>query len=137
MSVFNKITDILLFREGTEEGTDGENLPVVTTGSIVWGVILRTAIVFIISFLLLSNFEYRQYWWIVLFLLWFVAAYPGWRQYQKFQQRIKNVGESTLCGSCKHFDKTGQLCKIFDEHITKEHIPCEGLNWEPKNFDTN
>ena len=47
----NKVADYLMFREGTE-GLEGEVQPVVTTGSIVWGVILRSAIIIVISFFL-------------------------------------------------------------------------------------
>lgn len=130
-----KISDLFMFREGTEE-EDGKLQPVITTGSIVWGVLLRTAIVIAVSFFLMVYIENREYVFLLFFLLWFAAAYPGWRQYQIFQNRIKKVEESTLCGSCIHFDSSSQLCKIFDEHVSRDYIPCEGLNWEPKHYDS-
>ncbi len=131
-----KISDALMFREGTEEEADGSLQPIITTGSIVWGILLRSLIVFILSFAIMIYLENRTYGYMFFFIFWFVAAYPGWRQYQLFQTRIKKVEESTLCGSCINFESSSQLCKIFDEHVTRNYIPCEGLNWEPRHFDT-
>jgi len=125
-----------MFREGTEEEADGTHQPIITTGSIVWGVLLRSAIIMVLSFILMIYLENHTYSYMFFFIFWFAAAYPGWRQYQLFQQRIKKVEESTLCGSCRHFEPSSQLCKILDEHVTREYIPCEGLSWEPRHFDT-
>jgi len=124
-----------MFREGTEEEADGSLVPILTTGSIIWGVLLRSAIIIFSSFLIIEIFDMRQYWWFFFLLFWFFAAYPGWRQFQKFQERIKKVSEDTLCGSCRNFESSSQLCKILDEHVTKEYIPCEGLSWEPKSYE--
>ncbi|MFA6571664.1 MAG: hypothetical protein WCT77_10590 [Bacteroidota bacterium] len=128
--IFDKAVDLLMFREGKDDA-DGSLQPVVTTGSVVWGILLRSAIIFILTFFLIDVINLREYWWVVAFILWLGAAYPGWRQYQKFQERIKIFQEETLCGQCRHFDVTSQLCKIFDEHPTKDYVPCEGLSWEP------
>jgi hypothetical protein len=134
---YEKLIDILMFRQGTEEDEEGTMQPVITTGSIVWGIILRMSIIVFLSFLLFSSFEMRQYWWISLLAIWAIAAYPGWRQFAKFQENVKKVEESTLCGSCRHFDKTSQLCRIFDEHVSKDYIPCEGISWEPRHYDSD
>ncbi|MGA2297556.1 MAG: hypothetical protein ABSG15_08425 [FCB group bacterium] len=132
--ILDKVADYLMFREGTED-LEGEAQPIVTTGSIVWGVILRTAIIMVITFFLIDVLELREYAWFMAFLLWLGATYPGWRQYQKFQEKMKVFKEETLCGQCRHFDSTSQLCKLLDEHPTKDYIPCEGLSWEPlQNF---
>lgn len=131
----DKISDILLFREGLDTDESGELQPIVTVGSIVWGVILRAFIIVFLSFLVISFYRFQGYWWAVLFIFWFAAAYPGWRQYQSFQKRIKDIEESTLCGTCVHFESSGQLCKIYDEHITNDYIPCEGLDWQPRTFE--
>lgn len=136
-TVIEKAKDLFLFREGKEENEEGTIQPIITTGSVVWGVLLRSAIIIFLGFLIAAAFEMNKLFWFFFFIFWFVAVYPGWRQYQLFQKRIKNVEESTLCGSCKHFEKTSQLCKIFDEHVSKDYIPCEGLNWEPKHFDSD
>jgi hypothetical protein len=131
---FDKISDILMFRSGMEESPEGEYVPIQTTGSIIWGIILRSTLIFILSFVFLEFVQMREHIWIALFLLWFGAIYPGWKQFQVFNKQNKEILEDTLCGSCRNFDPTSQLCKIMDEHVTKNYIPCEGLNWEPKSF---
>jgi hypothetical protein len=131
--MIEKIKDLLLFRHGTKENESGEIKSIITPGSIVWGILLRTFILVISSFILFETVVWtRSYWWFVFFIIWYGAAYPGWRQFQDFNENIEKVEESTLCGSCKHFDKTSQLCKIYDEHITEDYLPCEGVDWEPK-----
>ena len=132
---FDKLIDILQFREGTEEVDDGTNQPIVTTGSIIWGILLRTSILMLLTFIFISKYEYREYWWMSVFLIWLLAIYPGWRQHQIFQRKMEKFTDETLCGSCKYFDSTSQLCRTHDEHPTKSYIPCEGLDWEPKQFE--
>jgi hypothetical protein len=73
----------------------------------------------------------RQYWYFMLFAIWIGAAYPGWMQYKKYQERMKKFTEETLCGSCRHFESSAQLCKIYDRHVSSNYVPCEGMNWEP------
>jgi hypothetical protein len=131
----DKAIDIFMFREGTDEDEHGSSQPVITTGSVVWGMIFRSAVIVFLTFVIIDQFEIRSNWWIFSFILWFAAIYPGWRQYNKFTTRIKKIEEETLCGSCRHFEPSSQLCRIYDEHVTKDHIPCEGLNWEPKRID--
>lgn len=134
-NIFNKVTDYLMFREGTESEADGSLVPILTMGSIVWGVILRTTMIVFGSFIFMYLFDSRQYWWISLVVLWFGAAYPAWRQLQKFNQRIDKVSDEILCGTCRNFDKNSQLCRIYDEHVSKEYLPCDGLDWEPTSFE--
>ncbi len=134
-TIIDKIADLFLFREGTEAAENGELYPIVTVGSIVWGVILRASIIVVLSFIFIQFFRFTGYWWLALFVFWFAAVYPGWKQYQKFNDKIQDIEESTLCGKCRYFEPTGQLCKIYDEHITKNYIPCDGLDWEPKSFE--
>lgn len=129
------LKDLLQFRIGTEEDENGDEQPVITTGSVVWGVLLRMSVIIVIAFVFLSIFEAYRYWWVFLFIIWFGTTFPGWKQYQIFQRRMKKLQESTLCGSCLHFDPTSQLCKLYDQHITMNYIPCEGLNWDPKPID--
>jgi hypothetical protein len=128
---FEKIIDLFMFREGSEEDS-ATNRPVVTTGSIVWGLMMRTTIIIVVSFFLLDQFQWREYWWLVLFAVWLLAVYPAYRQYQKFNKRMKDFEESTLCGSCRYFDPSSQLCTIYDEHVSSNHVPCGGDSWEPK-----
>lgn len=129
-----KIFDVFLFREGTDTDNDTEK-PVVTTGSIVLGVIIRSALIVVISFLLIEYYDSSRHWYLMLFFIWLFAAYPGYRQYKVYNERIENFAESTLCGSCRSFDKTSQLCRIYDEHVSTKHIPCDGDSWEPKDSD--
>ncbi len=130
---FARIIDFLMFRAGFREDVDGALQPIITTGSIVWGILLRSFIIIILSFIFMSVYSYHKHWWVSLLLLWLFAAYPGWRQYQSYKKKIQSFEESTLCGKCMHFDPTSQLCKIHDEHVTEDYIPCEGFDWEPKN----
>jgi hypothetical protein len=124
-----------MFREGTEADTEGMLHPILTTGSIVWGILLRSTIILFGGAFIVRVFEMYNFWWTFLFIFWIFVAYPGWRQFQKFKERIKKLEESTLCGSCVHFESTGQLCKIYDEHISNSYIPCEGLSWEPRSYE--
>ncbi len=132
---FDKLTDILMFRSGVDD--DGfQKEPTVTIGSIVWGVLLRTTIVFIAVFFLINFPKFRDFWWVSFFGIWFFVAFPAYRQYQNYQNRIDDIEVNTLCGSCVHFRKDAQMCSLFDEHISKDYIPCGGENWEPKStFD--
>ncbi len=131
---FDKIIDILMFRETGDEDNESDQ-PVVTTGSVVWGLLLRSSIIIILSSVLINALELRTYWWWVLIALWFFAAWPAYRQWQQFSTRMEKFEESTLCGSCRHFDPSSQLCKIYDQHVSTNYIPCEGLAWEPKEQD--
>ncbi|MEI6089363.1 MAG: hypothetical protein WCR42_02830 [bacterium] len=128
-----KVLDLFMFREGTDE--DNHSLkPKVTFGSIVWGVLLRTVIVVGVILLLLDYFHYDVNVWLIIFAIWLLAAYPAYKQYNKFNQRMKKFKEETLCGSCKYFNRDAQLCSIYDEHVSEEYIPCEGESWEPKPY---
>ncbi len=120
-----------MFREGSDEDNRSTN-PKVTFGSIVWGVLLRTVLVVTIILLLLDYFHYDVNVWIIVFSIWLFAAYPAYKQYIKFKERMKKFKEETLCGSCKYFNRDAQLCSIYDEHVSEDYVPCEGESWEPK-----
>lgn len=128
---FEKILDYLMFRQGNESDNLTDH-PVVTTGSIVWGVILRSSIVIIATLFLAQYYDHNQYWWYAFFVIWFFVGFPAYRQYEKFNERIKILEEETLCGKCRHFNEGAQTCQIFDVHVSKNHVPCEGMSWEPK-----
>ncbi|MCX6154151.1 MAG: hypothetical protein NT007_08325 [Candidatus Kapabacteria bacterium] len=119
-----------MFRNRTIEDSYTTD-PQVTVGSIVMGALLRIVLVLIISFILASYWWFREYWWMSFFILWFFAVYPAYRQYQGFNTSMDDIKESTLCGSCKHFDSTSQFCMKYNEHMSKDYIPCEGMDWEP------
>ncbi len=133
MTAFDKIVDLLMFRSQSDDNLS--EIPTVTQGSIIWGMILRASIIVVLSMLIIGYYKLYNYWWLSFFLLWLLAVYPAYRQYQQFSNRVKKVAESTLCGSCKYFETSGQLCSMYDEHVSTNYIPCEGENWEPKSFE--
>ena len=133
MTGLEKLADIMMFRQKPED--DENNRPVITTGSVIWGLLLRSSIIIIFSMIIIQYTGKYDYWWIVLILLWFLAAYPAYTQYHNFTEKMKTFEDSTLCGSCRYFDPTSQRCKILDQHVTADFIPCEGNSWEPKGFD--
>lgn len=128
--LFLKLFKLLNFE--TVDSTENTTQPVVTTGSIVFGVIIRTAIIIIISFFLVDYFDFRGNWWIVAIALWFLVAFPAYRRYKKFSEETEAFVEETLCGKCRYFDPSSKLCTILDEHPTENYIPCEGESWEPR-----
>ena len=129
LRILEKLKDIFMFREGSEV----DNFltpPTVTTGSIVWGILLRSAIIILATTFVVMFLEKRELWWFSAFIFWFAAIYPAYKQYQKFQERVVKLKSDTLCGKCKFFIIESQLCSVFDEHIGLNSIPCEGENWE-------
>lgn len=134
--MLDRLTDLLLFRY-TNQGKDNnsETKPYITTGSIVWGALIRTAIIVVVSWFVVEYFDLRDYWMVVLLTIVGLVVYPAYSQYSHFTSRIEILQEEIMCGTCKHFDPTSQLCKIFDEHVSTSYIPCEGNSWEPSQFD--
>jgi hypothetical protein len=128
---FEQILDYLMFREGNDDDNSSDS-PTVTTGSIVLGVILRSSIVIIITLFLVNRYDFYEYWWYSFFSIWFFVGFPAYRQFSKFNERMKVLSEETLCGKCKHFNPGAQTCQIYDVHVSKNHIPCEGMEWEPR-----
>lgn len=134
--IIEKIKDAFMFREGS----DFDSIltpPVVTTGSIIWGVLLRSLVIISATSFLVMVLEYRQLWWFSVFAFWFVVAYPAYRQYVKYNNRIDDFSEETLCGKCKYFDSQSQRCDIYDQHVGVGFIPCEGDSWEPSSSITD
>ncbi|MDR0927572.1 MAG: hypothetical protein LBO69_07390 [Ignavibacteria bacterium] len=135
-SFIDKIKDLLMFREGS----DIDNYivpPTVTTGSIIWGILLRSTIIVLGTSFFVIYWGNSEYWWFAVFFFWFFVAYPAYRQHSAFQSRLQQLKSDTLCGKCKHFAPDSQLCTILDEHIGTEFIPCDGESWEasPDIFD--
>ena len=124
------IVDIFFFKEKESGGR-----PKVTTGAIILGSLLRTFLILTISFFIIKKYFLYDYILLLIFIIWFFVAMPAYQAYQNFNKDMEDFSESTLCGTCKYFDKSAQLCKIYDEHPTKEYIPCEGSSWEPKSYE--
>lgn len=133
---FRQLADYFLFRFGGEEDNNTDK-PAVTLGAIVWGVLLRTSLIMLFTLLFINQLDLYGKWLYVGGAIWFFALFPGYKQYQNFQNRIEKLDEETLCGSCKHYNRNSQLCRIYDQHVSTNHIPCEGESWEPKYIDIN
>jgi len=131
-----KIKDAFMFREGS----DFDSVltpPIVTTGSIIWGIILRSLVIIATTTFLVMVLNRRELWWFSVFAFWLIVAYPAYRQYTKYNKRIDSFLDETLCGKCRHFDPQSQLCNIYDQHVSIGFVPCEGNNWEPSENITN
>ncbi len=134
-NILEKISDVFMFRISSPEELDTEKVPYYTPGSITWGIMLRTAIMVIISVIGIGIYGGNKIAYSFLILIWIIAIYPGFRQFQEYYKNLEKITEETMCGSCRHFDETSQLCKIYDEHITKDYLPCQGENWELKDIE--
>lgn len=78
----------------------------------------------------------NQYWWILGFvLLYIVVLHPAILQLKRFEEDNKDIIEYTLCSSCKNFDKTAVICLKYDQHPSRQKLPCEGMDWEPISSD--
>ncbi len=109
-----------------------------TIGSIVAGGIFRAAFIVLLALLLYDYFKWVDYvlWWSVTAVsLYAFVLHPIQIQYRLFQEETREVSTATLCAKCKHFEPTGVMCSILDEHVTEDYIPCGGDRWEPKSFD--
>ena len=93
---------------------------------------LDQAIIAVITMTMRSYMSSTTTWWVAMLGLWGLGVYPAWLQYNKHHERVEQVTDGTLCGSCRHFNRTNQLCMIMDEHVTSEEPPCEGEGWEPR-----
>lgn len=131
---WDKIIDLFNFKSVSKDYLGNEQ-PQITIGSIVWGTLFRSFIIITLSFLVFEYTDNYDNWWFALFVLWFFAAMPAYSAYTNFQKDIVDFSDSTLCGSCRNFDKSAQLCKIYDQHPTDDFIPCEGNDWEPKTYE--
>lgn len=101
-------------------------------GEIVFWTIIRTA--FLILILLISKDVWgEKYFWLIASLSFYLFVIsPAITFYRKFIEKNREVLESSLCSSCKHFDESAVLCIKYDKHPTVNFIPCEGSAWEPK-----
>jgi hypothetical protein len=133
MNALDKIKDLFMFREGSN--TDNYLIPpTVTSGSILWGILLRSAVLIIITIILILALDKREFGWFAVFVFWISVVYPAYKQYTILNNRLEILEEETLCGKCKYFVKESQLCSALDEHISKDNIPCEGTMWEANPF---
>jgi hypothetical protein len=106
-------------------------------GEIVFWTIMRAAITIPVVWLLQGYFDFKFWWAISLFAIYGAIIHPAIIHYRLFEEKNKDVIESTLCSSCRHFDKTAVLCMKHDEHPTQKYLPCDGIDWEPRTARTS
>jgi len=124
------LLDLFFFKE-----KEKDNKPVITTGAIVWGTLLRSFILMIIAFFAVKKYMLYDHIFLIIFIIWLFVAMPAYNAYKNFDKEMEEFQDTTLCGTCVHFEKSAQLCKIYDQHPTKEFVPCEGQSWEPKSYE--
>ena len=130
-SVGEQLLDLFLLR--TTPPDYAVDQPYYTTGSIIAAAILRIGIIGVAAILLNDVYTSRGWWWTsVLFAVWGLGVYPAWVQYNRFNDQVEELHSGTLCGSCRHFNPTNQLCMVLDVHVTTEVPPCDGEAWEPR-----
>lgn len=127
----DRFVDLLLLRMNPP--SDSKDRPYYTTGSILTAAMIRVAILGI-SAMVLGNYATATVtWWFAMISIWGVGIYPAWLQYQRFNDSIEQIEDGSLCGACRHFNPTNQLCSVLDEHVVRaDSPPCEGEGWEPR-----
>ncbi len=104
-------------------------------GAIVFWGIIRAALLMPALWILYSVIE-PKYWWTLLILsVYGIIIHPAVIQYNLFMEKNKEIITSTLCSSCRYFDKSAVLCLKHDEHPTTNYLPCNGIDWEMKHND--
>ena len=110
-------------------------VPRTTVGSIVLWALMKIIVLMFIAWFASERYHLQQYWWLALFLVYLLVIFPAYQQYQRFHENTRQVSQETLCAKCKHFDGTGVICILLDEHVTVSYIPCGGERWEAKNWN--
>ncbi|MCX7929531.1 MAG: hypothetical protein N2663_02270 [Chlorobi bacterium] len=110
---------------------DESGSPRLTTGTIVFGVLLRSLLTVIAGFAIWHYAGVEISVPVSLALLWGYVVYPAYRQYVVYNEHTEHVHEELLCSRCRHFNASGQHCLLFDEHVRPDYIPCDGLDWDP------
>ena len=101
-------------------------------GEVVFWTIIRAAITIIGLWIIKSEVDFQLWWMISVAAIYVLIIHPAMVSYRWFEQRNKKVIESTLCSSCKNFDRSAVLCIKYDKHPTEDYVPCDGVEWEPK-----
>jgi hypothetical protein len=100
-------------------------------GEVVFWTLIRIIIVIPALWIAKGYIDYQFWWLLSFFSIYGIIIHPAVIHYRLFQEKNKEVLESTLCSSCKHFDKSAVLCTKYDEHPSVNYIPCQGSDWEP------
>lgn len=129
-STLEQVRDLFLLR--IREPDYVVDQPYYTTGSIVLAALVRLLVVSLILMFVGDHYGASTTWTFGFFAVWIVGIWPAWNQYQRFNSQVERLEHGTLCGACRHFNPTNQLCMVLDEHVTSEKPPCEGEAWEPR-----
>lgn len=100
-------------------------------GDIVFWTLIRLTFIIPLIWVAKSYIDYSVWWIASVFILYGVIIHPIILGYRKFEEKNKTILESSLCSSCRHFDKSAVLCVKYDKHPSADYLPCEGLDWEP------
>ncbi|MGE5496621.1 MAG: hypothetical protein ACM3Q2_01005 [Syntrophothermus sp.] len=100
-------------------------------GGIIFWTIIRMAVAIPVIWALQGWFKLHDWWIGGAFLFYIFVLHPFFVQLRSFEEKNKDIINSTLCSSCRNFDKTAVLCIKYDQHPTRESVPCEGTDWEP------
>ncbi len=104
-------------------------------GEIVFWTIIRIFLLIPSLWILKSYIQYQTWFMLSLMSIYGVIIHPTIIHYRLFIEQNKEIIESTLCSSCKHFDESAVLCMKYDEHPSKVILPCEGEDWEPNSSE--
>ena len=101
-------------------------------GEVVFWTIIRAAVTIPGLWILKGQIDFQLWIFICFAAIYVLIIHPAMVSYRWFEQQNKKVIESTLCSSCKNFDRSAVLCIKYDKHPTENYIPCDGVEWEPK-----
>jgi len=102
-------------------------------GSIIFWGIIRTAIFIPLMWILAGYIESRYWWTLLPVAVYAVIIQPAVIQYRFFMEENREIINNSLCSSCNFFDESAVICLKLDKHPSKSYLPCDGLEWEPKN----
>ncbi len=101
-------------------------------GAIVYWALIRIVLLLPLLWIALDYVEYK-YWWAFFSLAFYgIVIQPIIIQYKLFKEKNKKIISDSICSFCKHFNESAILCLKHDVHPTEEVIPCNGIDWEPK-----
>ncbi len=106
--------------------------PAVTIGSIVLYCIVATAATLLVYWYIFEFQDASESWHLAFFAAWIVAMYPTLRMYETYKKQSKKIEENALCSTCRNYEETGLLCRLYDEHVSANYTPCEGNDWQPR-----
>jgi hypothetical protein len=104
-------------------------------GAIVYWTLIRAVILIPALLLLFEYIDYKLWWIIGVMSIYGIIIHPAIVQYNLFIEKNKEIINNTLCSSCRHFDETAVICMKYDKHPTLDSLPCEGLDWEMKEYE--